>query len=68
MKLACKIFGKPALIVGYSAGKKGKVLAIVVCEGELRSVKLRQIHLTNVPEGLAKPPSGPNLKLVKDGK
>lgn len=55
MKLACKIKGKAALVVGYVQSKRQKVLAVVICEGELRSVRLRDIELLNVPEGLAKP-------------
>lgn len=54
MKLSCKIGGKDALIVGYAQGRKSKVMAVVICEGELRAVRLRDVQLQDVPEGLEK--------------
>lgn len=52
MKLACKVHGKSAMIVGYAQAKRCKVMAIVVCEGALRAVRLKDITLLNVPEEL----------------
>ena len=43
--IVCKVFGKPAMIVGYGPGRKGKVMAIVVVEGALRAVRLKDIDL-----------------------
>jgi len=54
MKLACKVNKKDALIVGYAQGKGGKILAIVITCGELRSVRLKDVELINIPEGLEK--------------
>lgn len=53
MKLPCKVNGKPALVVGYAPGKKGRVMAVVITQGELRAVKLRQVQLGALPEALA---------------
>jgi hypothetical protein len=57
VKLACKVDGKAALIVGYSAGKKGRVMAVVITEGVMRAVKLRQVVLDQdkLPEELLSP-------------
>jgi len=52
MKLACKVNGHPAMIVGYANAKRSKVWAIVITQGQLRPVRLRDIELLNVPEEL----------------
>lgn len=44
--------GQPALIVGYAAGKKGRVMAVVIRQGKLCAVKLKHVELDNVPEEL----------------
>ncbi len=54
MKLACRVNGKDGLIVGYAQGKRSKVLAVVICSGELRAVRLKDIELLNIPDGLEK--------------
>lgn len=54
MKLSCKVNGRPAMIVGYANAKRSKVWAIVITQGELRPVRLRDIELLNVPEELGK--------------
>ena len=52
MKLPCKVNGKPALIVGYAPGPKGKPLVMVITEGELNAVRLKEIELGELPEAL----------------
>jgi hypothetical protein len=52
MKIACKVFGKPGLVVGYAPGKKNRPLAIVITEGMLKPVRLKDIELVNVPDDL----------------
>lgn len=52
MKLPCQVNGKPALIVGYGPGKKGRPMAIVITAGALRAVRLRDIVLGELPEEL----------------
>lgn len=54
MKLACRVNGHPAMVVGYANAKRSKVWAIVIVQGELRPVRLRDIELLNVPEELSK--------------
>lgn len=54
MKLPCKVNGQPAMVVGYANAKRSKIWAIVITQGELRSVRLRDIELLNVPEELGK--------------
>ena len=54
MKLPCKVRDKAALIVGYAQSKRSKVMAIVICEGELRAFRLKDIELVGVPECLQK--------------
>jgi hypothetical protein len=56
MKLACTVHGKPGLVVGYAQGKKNKIFAVVITEGQLKSVRLREIHLSNIPEALSGKP------------
>lgn len=64
MKLSCRVEGKQGLIVGYApGGKRNRIHAIVVVEGELRHILLRQVELLNVPEGLGKPEK-PRIALV----
>jgi hypothetical protein len=56
VKLACRIAGKPGLIVGYAAGgAKKKIHAIVIIEGALQSFPLKEVELLNVPDDVAKP-------------
>jgi hypothetical protein len=45
MKLPCTIHKKPALVVGYAPGRKGKPMAVVICEGKLVAVKLKDVDL-----------------------
>jgi hypothetical protein len=51
-KLACLVDGIPAMVVGYGPGRKGRIHAIVVCEGTLRAVRLKDVQLVNVPADL----------------
>jgi hypothetical protein len=55
VKIFCKIAGKNAVVVGYGPGRKGKPRAIVICEGKLRDVALRDIELEK-----------PEISLVND--
>ena len=54
MKILCKVHGKPAMIVGYGPGRKGRPMAIVVTKGKLEAVRLRDIDLSDVPQDLGK--------------
>ena len=54
MKIACKVQGKAALVVGYAPGKKGRPMAIVICDGQMKAVKLRHIDLGELKGTLAK--------------
>ena len=55
MKIPCKVNGKPALVVGYAPGKKNRPLAIVISEGMLKPVRLKDIELDELPEQLKSP-------------
>jgi len=55
VKLACKVRGHNAMIVGYATAKRARVYAIVITQGQLCPVRLRDIELLTVPEGLEKP-------------
>lgn len=54
MKIACKVQDKPALVVGYAPGKKGNPMAIVICDGKMKAVKLRHIDLGDLAKGFSK--------------
>jgi hypothetical protein len=45
MKIPCTVFGKPATVVGYFQGKRGKPRAVVIASGKLRDVALKHIVL-----------------------
>jgi hypothetical protein len=45
MRLLVNVHGKEGLVVGYAPGKKGRPLAIVVIDGKLQAVKLRNLEL-----------------------
>lgn len=45
MKIICKVHGKPAVIVGYGPGRKGRPRAIVITHGRLLDVPLKEIEL-----------------------
>lgn len=49
MKIFCQVNGKQAVVVGYGPGRKGKVRAIVITEGVLKDVALKDIVL-DTPE------------------
>jgi hypothetical protein len=50
MKIFCKVWGKPAVIVGYGPGRKGKTMAIVITEGMIVAVRLKDVELTELPD------------------
>ena len=52
MKLPCRVAGKAALIVGYAPGRKGRPMAMVITQGALRAVRLKDVELGELPEGL----------------
>lgn len=45
VKIFCHVHGKPAAIVGYGPGRKGRPRAIVITEGHLKDVALKDIEL-----------------------
>lgn len=54
MKILCKVSGKPAMIVGYGPGQKGRPVAIVITQGRLKSVRLKDIDLNDVAQDFGK--------------
>lgn len=55
MKVFCKVHGKDAVIAGYAPGKKGRIMAVVITEGALKAVRLKDIVLDidNAPSAVA---------------
>ena len=45
MKIFCQVHGKPAVVVGYAPGRKGRPRAIVIASGKLQDVALKDIIL-----------------------
>jgi hypothetical protein len=45
MKIFCHVHGKQAVVVGYAPGRKGRPMAIVITEGKLKPVRLKDIVL-----------------------
>lgn len=54
MKIPCRVYGYHATVVGYSQGRKNKPLAIVITQGKLIAVRLKDIELT----ALSRPEAG----------
>ena len=54
MKILCKVHGKPAMIVGYGPGKKGRPVVIVITQGQLKAVRLKDVNLADLPQDLGK--------------
>ena len=52
MKILCTVFAKPAVVVGFGPGRKGRPLAMVITEGKLKSVRLKDIILDDLPDAL----------------
>jgi len=52
MRIPCRAFGKPAFIVGYAPGRKGRPMAIVITEGGLKAIRLKDVELGDLPEEL----------------
>lgn len=52
MKIPCKVGGKAALIVGYAPGRKGRPMAMVITQGALKAVRLKDVELGELPERL----------------
>jgi hypothetical protein len=54
--IACRVGNHPALIVGYAPGRKGKVRAVVITQGVLKDVSLKNIQLVeDLPPELRAP-------------
>jgi hypothetical protein len=53
VKIPCKVNSKSALVVGYAPGRKGRPMAIVITEGMLRAVRLKDIILGELPDQLS---------------
>lgn len=45
MKIFCTVHGKDAVVVGYAPGRKGRPKAIVITEGKLVDVRLKDVVL-----------------------
>lgn len=45
MKIFCHVNGKAAIVVGYGPGRKGRPMAIVISDGKLKAVRLKDIDL-----------------------
>lgn len=54
MKILCTVHGKPAMIAGFAPGRKGRPLVVVITQGKLKAVRLKDIDLENVPQDLGK--------------
>jgi len=50
MKLLGTVKGQTAMIVGYCQGKRGKVRAIVITQGQLKDVGLKEFKLNDIPK------------------
>ena len=50
MKIFCQVHGKPAVVVGYAPGRKGKPRAVVITQGILKDVALKDIVLDKPEE------------------
>lgn len=51
MKLFCRVHGKQAVVIGYGPGRKGRVRAIVIVNGQLKDVGLKDIVLDTPESG-----------------
>jgi hypothetical protein len=54
MKILCKVNGKPAIIAGFAPGRKGRPMVVVITQGVMKAVRLKDIDLDNVPQDLGK--------------
>lgn len=52
MKILCHVNGKPAVVVGYGPGRKGRPMAIVISEGQLRAVRLKDVKLEDFEQNV----------------
>lgn len=50
MKIFCTVNGKPAVVVGYGPGRKGRPIAIVITEGQLKATRLKEVVLDKPDE------------------
>lgn len=42
------------MIAGFAPGRKGRPMVIVITQGQLKAVRLKDIRLDNVPNDLGK--------------
>ncbi len=47
MKIVVRVRGRQGVIVGYCPGKKNRPLAIVLTEGKLVAVRLKELQLSS---------------------
>lgn len=64
MKIFCKVHNRPAIVVGYGPGRKGRTMAIVITNGEMKSVRLKDVRLDELPD-LLRPKTGEIVSLKK---
>lgn len=43
MKIFCHINGKQGVVVGYGPGRKGRPMAIVLVNGQLKAMRLKDV-------------------------
>jgi hypothetical protein len=60
--IVCKVHGSDAMIVGYAPGKKGRPMAIIITQGILKAVRLRDIDLGDLPGDLLPANPAPRQK------
>jgi hypothetical protein len=52
VKILCTVHAKPALVVGFGPGKKGRPMVMVITDGQLKAVRLKDVILDDIPEAL----------------
>lgn len=52
MRLLVKVHGQESVIVGYGPGTAGQPKAIVILDGQLHAVELKDIELQRLPKQL----------------
>lgn len=49
MKIYCHVNAKQSVVVGYGPGRKGRPMAIVLCEGKLKAIRLKDV-IVDLPD------------------
>jgi hypothetical protein len=52
MKIFCHVHGKQSVVVGYGPGRKGRPMAIVLTDGKLKAIRLKDIVLDKPDENV----------------